>query len=206
LSTKGSNALKALDWLATALLVAALGLFCEAGRAQQPEPHEPEGQAQQQEERDYSLTFGRTVAMPGQPAAVSVFFTRRSGIPNVRKLRLKLAFPTAKLSFDRTEVAYLARRAGIEVQTVQGGSGDEGTLDVTFTLSPTSDREFPNGQIAYVHFTVTPEAQKGGFSLKPELWIEDKPAVGSDLSARVADARVIISDTPILVGCFFFTH
>jgi hypothetical protein len=187
-----------------AILLWTVGLLGGLARAQLPEPHEPE--AQQQEEKDYSLTFGRTVAMPGQAAAVSVFFTRRASVPNIHKLRLRLTFPTAKLSFDRTETAYLARRAGVEIQTVQGGSGADGTLDLTFTLPPTSDREFPNGQIAYVHFTATPEAQKGGFSLRPELWIEDKPAVGSDLSARVADSRVIISDTPILVGCFFFTH
>ena len=173
-------------------------------RAQQPPAHEPEPQGQ--EERDYALTFGRTVGMPGQPVAVSVFFTRRMGVPTIHKLRLRLTFPTARLSFDRSEAAYLARRAGIEIQTVQGGSGNEGTLDLTFTLPPNSDREFPNGQIAYVHFTVSEEAQKGGFSLRPELWIEDKPAAGSDLSARVADSRVIISDTAVLVGCFFFTH
>ena len=144
--------------------------------------------------------------MRGQPVAVSVFFTRRAGVPNIQTLRLRLAFPTARLSFDRSEAAYLARRAGVELETLQGGSGDEGTLDLTFTLSPDSEREFPDGQIAYVHFTVTEEAQNGGFSLQPELWIDDQPVVGSDLSARVADSRVIISDTPVLVGCFFFTH
>jgi hypothetical protein len=198
LSTKGS---KALAWLLIVLLSASFGEFASA---QQPPEHREESEPQ--EERDYSLTFGRTVAMPGQPAAVSVFFTRRAGIPNVGNLKLRLTFPTARLSFDRSEAAYLARRAGVELQTIQGGSGDEGTLDLTFTLSAESDREFPNGQIAYVHFTVAEQALKGGFSLRPELWIENKPAVGSDLSVRIADARVIISDTPILVGCFFFTH
>ena len=183
------------------VLGASLGQFA---RAQQPPAHEPE--PQDQEERDYALTFGRTVGMPGQAVAVSVFFTRRAGVPNVRTLRLRLTFPTARLSFDRSEAAYLARRAAIEIRTLQGGSGDEGTLDLTFTLPPNSDREFPNGQIAYVHFTVSEEAPKGGFSLRPELWIEEKPAAGSDLSVRVADSRVIISDTPVLVGCFFFTH
>jgi hypothetical protein len=175
-------------------------------QAQQPPAAPPAHEGETQEERDYSLTFGRTVGLLGQPVAVSVFFTRRAGVPNVRKLRLRLTFPTARLSYDKSEVAYLARRAGVELQTVQGGSGNEGTLDLTFVLPASSTREFPNGQIAYVHFTVPAEAQKGGFSLRPELWIEDKPAVGSDLSARVADARVIVSDTPILVGCFFFTH
>jgi hypothetical protein len=187
----------------TLVLWASLG---QLARAQQPPQHRQEAEESGQEERDYVLTFGRTVGMPGQPAAVSVFFTRRMGIPNIRTLRLRLTFPTARLSFDRSEAAYLARRAGVELQTVQGGSGDEGTLELTFTLAPDSEREFPNGQIAYVHFTVSEEAQKGGFSLRPELWIEDQPAVGSDLSARVDDSRVIISDTPVLVGCFFFTH
>ena len=172
--------------------------------AQQPTEHDPD--PQDQEERDYSLTFGRTVGMPGQPVAVSVFFTRRTGVSNIHKLRLLLTFPVARLSFDRAEAAYLARRARVDLKTVQGGSGDEGTLDLTFTLPADAEREFPNGQIAYVHFTVAEEAVKGGFSLRPELWIEEKPAVGSDLSARVADSRVIISDTPVLVGCFFFTH
>ena len=198
MSTRGS---RAIAWVLVLLLSTWAG---ELARAQQPPAHEAEPQGQ--EERDYALTFGRTVGMPGQPVAVSVFFTRRMGVPNIHKLRLRLTFPTARLSFDRSEAAYLARRAGIELQTVQGGSGNEGTLDLTFTLPPNSDREFPNGQIAYVHFTVSEEAQKGGFSLRPELWIEDKPAAGSDLSARVADSRVIISDTPVLVGCFFFTH
>ena len=190
-----------------------LGLFLgvwsgSVARAQAPQA--PQGpvthEEAPQEERDYSLTFGRTVGLLGQPVAVSVFFTRRAGVPNIRKLRLRLTFPTARLSYDKSEVAYLARRAGVELQAVQGGSGNEGTLDLTFTLPASSDRQFPNGQIAYVHFTVPAEAQKGGFSLRPELWVEDKPAAGSDLSARVADARVIVSDTPILVGCFFFTH
>ena len=111
---------------------------------------------------------------------------------------------TSPLSFDRSEAAYLARRAGVALQTVQGGSDNDGTLDLTFALSPTSDREFPNGQIAYVHFTIAEEAQGGAFSLRPELWIEEKPA--AELSARVADARVIVTTSPVLVGCFFFTH
>jgi len=186
-----------------ALLLGAWSASLAHSQAPQP-PTQHEGETQ--EERDYSLTFGRTVAMPNQAAAVSVFFTRRTGVPNIRKLRLRLTFPTARLSYDKSEAAYLARRAGVELQTVQGGSGNEGTLDLTFMLPASPDRQFPNGQIAYVHFTVPAEAQKGGFSLRPELWIEDKPAVGADLSARVADARVIVSDTPILVGCFFFTH
>ena len=193
---------KLVAWLLAFFWGAWSGSLAHAQAPQGPVTHEEAPQ----EERDYSLTFGRTVGMPGQPVAVSVFFTRRSGVPNIRKLRLRLTFPTPTLSYDKAEAAYLARRAGVELQTVQGGSGNEGTLDLTFTLPASSDREFPNGQIAYVHFTVSSEAQKGGFSLRPELWIEDKPATGSDLSARVADARVIISDTPILVGCFFFTH
>jgi len=198
-----SNRRNGLAVLLIFFLCAALG---DLARAQQPEAHDPAGPIPPQEERDYNLTFGRTVALLGQPAAVSVFFTRRAGVPNIHHLKLRLAFPTARLSFDKAETAYLARRAGVELQTIQGGSGNEGTLDLTFTLAPSSTREFPNGQIAYVHFTVAPDALKGGFSLRPQLWIEDKPAVGSDLSARVADARVIVSDTPILVGCFFFTH
>ncbi len=199
MSTKGS---KAPAWGLALLLSVSLG---QLGYAQQP-PTDHGPDPEDQEERDYSLTFGRTVGMPGQPVAVSVFFTRRTGVPNIQTLQLRLTFPTARLSFDRSEAAYLARRAGVELETLQGGSGDEGTLELTFTLPPDSEREFPNGQIAYVHFTVTEEAQRGGFSLQPELWIEDQPAIGSDLSARVADSRVIISDTPVLVGCFFFTH
>ena len=199
MSTKGS---KAPAWGLALLLSVLLVPF---GYAQQP-PTDHGPDSEDQEERDYSLTFGRTVGMRGQPVAVSVFFTRRAGVPNIQTLRLRLAFPTARLSFDRSEAAYLARRAGVELETLQGGSGDEGTLDLTFTLPPDSEREFPDGQIAYVHFTVTEEAQNGGFSLQPELWIDDQPAAGSDLSARVADSRVIISDTPVLVGCFFFTH
>ena len=182
-------------------------LFLSAGlgtraHAQESRP----GETEKQDDSDYAVTFGRAVGMPGQAVAVSVFFTRRSGVSNIRKLRLRLSFPTASLSYDKSEAAYLARRAGIELRPVQGGSGNNGTLELTFTLPESSNREFPSGQIAYVHFTVSSEAKGGAISLRPEVWIEEKPVPSPEFRARLEDAKVIVSTSPILVGCFFFTH
>ena len=170
--------------------------------AQESRPTETE----KQDESDYAVTFGRAVGMPGQAVALSVFFTRRSDVPNIRKLRLRLSFPTAALSYDKLEAAYLARRAGLELRPIQGGSGNNGTLDLTFTLPESSSREFPNGQIAYVHFTVSSEAKGGAISLHPEAWIEEKPIPSPEFRARLEDAKIIVTTSPILVGCFFFTH
>ena len=170
--------------------------------AQESRPAETE----KQDESDYAVTFGRAVGMPGQAVAVSIFFTRRSGVPNIRKLRVRLSFPTAGLSYDKSEAAYLARRTGVELRVIQGGSGNNGTLDLTFTLPESSNREFPSGQIAYVHFTVSAEAKGGAISLRPEVWIEEKSVPSPEFRARLDDAKVIVSTSPILVGCFFFTH
>ncbi len=42
--------------------------------------------------------------------------------------------------------------------------------------------------------------------LKPALWIDEQAVTASDSLARVEGETILISASPILVGCFFFTH
>ena len=117
-----------------------------------------------------------------------------------------LTYPNSVLTYDKVEDAYLSRRAGIEIHTEAKTSGEQSVLEITFTLPDPAEKNFPSGQIAYLHFTISSDAVDETVTLKTELSIDKKAVTASNSLARVEEVKVLISASPIFVGCFFFTH
>jgi len=185
------------------------------GHAQQPPEHAPgassnaapESPAKPEDERDFALTFSRAAGSPGSEIALPVYFTRRPGAANVAKVRVRLTYAGEGVSFKNAEDAYLSRRAGIEIQAKEEkASGGQSVLDVTFTLPNPSEKNFPSGQVAYLHFTVSSDATNATIPLRPELWIDDQAITADSPVARAEEGRLIVTTKPIFVGCFIFSH
>ena len=185
-----------------AVLALARPVWAQSPPQESSPAEEPAGQ-----EAEYTLSFGRAGGTPGNEVALSLFFTRRPGAPNVGKLRVRLTYPHSALQYKRFEDAYLARRAGLRTEARQErASGDLGVLDLTFTLPEPAEKNFPSGQLAFVHFQISSVAEQGTVAIKAELWINEQPATPANHLARVEDGHVLVATTPLFVGCFFFTH
>ena len=189
-------------WLPTLLLLAAGGLAPPQSPAQETPPPAEEAE----DNSTFALTFSRAAGAPGSEVALPVYFTRRPGAPNVEKLTLRMSYPKSVVTYDKVEDAYLSRRAGVEIQAEENNSGEQGVLEITFTLPDSANKDFPSGQIAYLHFTISSEADDQTVHMKPDLWIDEQAVTASNFFARVEEGTILISASPILVGCFFFTH
>ena len=183
-------------------LVLALSLFCAL-----PILAQDESAGSQQPARDtpFTLALNKIVGLPGQEAALPVLFARKSGAPNLSVLRLRLAYPAA-VQFSKIEDAYLSRRAGLKVEAKEQTSGDNRTLDVTFTLPDSQGKEFPSGQIATIHFTIADGTPDQVILLNPQTWIDGGEVLPESPSAQVEAGEIRVSQTPVFVSCFFFTH
>ena len=184
------------------LLLAAGGLAPAQNPAQETSPTAEEAE----DNSAFALTFSRAAGAPGSEVALPVYFTRRPEAPNVGKITLRMSYPKSIVTYDKVEDAYLSRRAGVEIQAKENNSGEQGVLEITFTLPDTTGKNFPSGQIAYLHFTISSEAADQTVHMKPEVWIDEQAVTASNSLARVEEGTILISASPILVGCFFFTH
>lgn len=183
-------------------LAASAGLFSTFLLAQEGGPAEEpaEGGA------SYELAVGESAGAPGKEVSLPVFFTRRPGTPNVKEVRLRLTYPNAAVKYSKVEDAYLAKRAGLQIEDQYKTAADQDVLEVVFTLPNPEEKEFPSGQVAYLHFTIAEDAKDGPVHLQSELWMDGKPVAPSDTLAQVKPGKILVSASPILVGCFFFTH
>jgi hypothetical protein len=159
-------------------------------------------------ETDYTLTLSKVFVQPGNEASVMVLFAAKSGTAPVKKLRATLPFASKVLSFDRMENAYLSRRAKLvmKAEPGKGAQADESTLELNFELPAGSDAAFPSGQIATLVFKVSSPAEDQVIRLNPEAWIDDKPILPDSPEAQVEYGLVKVTQVPVIVGCFFFTH
>ena len=189
-------------WLLMLLLLAAGGL----APTQSPAQETPAPAEEAEDNSTFALTFSRAAGAPGSEVALPVYFTSRPGAPKVEKITLRMSYPKSVVTYDKVEDAYLSRRAGIEIQAEGNNAGEQGVLKITFTLPDSADKEFPSGQIAYLHFTISSEAGDQTVHMKPDLWIDEQAVTDSNSLARVEEGTILISASPILVGCFFFTH
>ena len=117
-----------------------------------------------------------------------------------------MTYSNSVITYEKVEDAYLSRRAGVDIHAEAKTSGEQSVLEISFTLPDPAEKDFPSGQIAYLHFTLSPDAVDETVSLKTELLIDKKAVTASNSLARVEEGKILISSSPILVGCFFFTH
>ena len=168
-----------------------------------------EGSAEQAPARDtpFVLTLNKVVGLPGQEASLPVLFARKSGAPNVAKLRFRLSYPGSVIEFRRIEDAYLSRRVSLQIEAKEENpGGKDRTLEVNFSLPDPQGKEFPSGQIATIFFAVAAGAPDQVVHLNPQAWIDGAEILPDSPTAQVEPGEVRVSQTPVFVGCFFFTH
>jgi hypothetical protein len=156
-------------------------------------------------ETPYTLTLNKIVGLPGQEASLPVLFGRKSEAPNLSKLRFRVKYPAA-VQFSKIADAYLSRRVGLQVEAKEENSGgNDRTLEVNLTL-PDSSKEFPSGQIATIFFTIAAETPDQVIRLNPQTWIDGGEVRPDSPSTQIEAGEIRVSQTPVFVGCFFFTH
>jgi hypothetical protein len=152
----------------------------------------------------FTLTLNKIVGLPGQEASLPVLFSRQADAPNLGKLRFTVKYPAA-VQYSKIEDAYLSRRVGMQVEAKEQNSGSDRTLDVTFSL-PDSGKEFPSGQIATIYFKVAEGTPDQTIPLNPQAWIDGSEILPESASAQIEAGEIRVSQTPVFVICFFFTH
>lgn len=190
--------------LLAAALLCLIAFFGANGQAQESGPPEEKPAR----ETDYTLTLSKAFVQPGNEASVMVLFAQKPGTAAVKKLRARIPFPAKILSFERMEDAYLSRRAKLvmKAEPGKGAKTDESTLELNFELPAGSDAAFPSGQIATLIFKVASPAPDQAIRLNPEAWLDEQPILPDSPQAQVEYGLVKITQVPVIVGCFFFTH
>jgi hypothetical protein len=123
----------------------------------------------------------------------------------VAKLRVRVSYPSAVLQFKRAEDAYLSRRVHLQVQGKEEKSGTQSVLELHFEL-PDPQASFPSGQIAAAHFDIAADAPEQVVHLNPQAWIDGAEILPDSAAAQMEAGEIRISQNPVYVGCFFFTH
>jgi hypothetical protein len=159
-------------------------------------------------ETDYTLTLSKAFVQPGSEATVMVLFAQKPGVAGVKKVRARLSYPAKVLTYERMEDAYLSRRAKLQMKAEHGTAAkpEEAALDLHFELPAGSDAAFPSGQLATLVFKASNPAPDQVIRLNPEAWIDDQPVLADSPQAQVEYGLVKITQVPVIVGCFFFTH
>ncbi len=168
-----------------------------------------EGEEEQRPARDteFTITFGEGIGQPGADVSMPVMFARKPGAPNVAKLRARVSYPGNILKFDRVEDAYLSQRVNLQVQgREETGSGGESVLELNFDLPDPEGTNFPSGQIASVHFKIAADAADQIVPMNPQAWIDEEPVMPDSPLAQIEPGHVRISEIPVFLSCFFFTH
>jgi len=150
--------------------------------------------------------LNKVIGQPGKEASLPVLLGRKQGAPNVAKLRVRMSYPGSVLKFNRAEDAYLSRRAKLQIQAKEEKrSGAESVLELNFEL-PDPQSNFPSGQIATVFFDIAAGAPDQVVPLKPQAWIDGAEILPDSPTAQIEPGEVRVSENPVFVGCFFFSH
>jgi hypothetical protein len=157
-------------------------------------------------ETPFALTINKVVGLPEQEVNIPILFARKSGAPNLAELRFRVSYPGSVITFNRAEDAYLSRRVNLRVEGKEASAdGDRRSLEVTFTL-PDAAKEFPSGQIGSIYFNVAAGAPDQVIPLKPNAWIDGNQILPDSPDAQIVPGEVRVSQTPVYLSCFFFSH
>lgn len=154
-----------------------------------------------------TLNIGSSTAKPGDPVDIPLTISGTEQ-PGMGSITLELTFPKDTLHFVRGSAGLSGEMAEASVEGTLRDAPDVSGLSF-LTVSIAAKKPIKPGILAYIHFRVATEAQKGLVQLKARS-VEAKTL--SDESQTLAKGRdgqieVFARDETIpLIGCFFFTH
>jgi hypothetical protein len=151
------------------------------------------------------LTINKVVGLPEQEVSIPILFARKSGALNLAELRIRVSYPGSVITFSRVEDAYLSRRVDMRVEGKETSAGDTRSLELTFAL-PDPGKEFPSGQIGSIYFNVAAGAPDQVVPLAPDAWLDGAEILPDSTDAQIVPGEVRVSQTPVFVSCFFFSH
>jgi hypothetical protein len=158
-------------------------------------------------ETPITLTLNKVIGLPGQEVNLPVLLARKSGAPNVVSLRIRVNYPGSVIQFNRVEDAYLSRRVNLQIEgREENADRNLRSLEINFSLPDPQNKEFPSGQIASIYFTVAADAPDQIVHLNPEAWIDGTAIFADHPTAQIVPGEVRVSQTPVFLSCFFFSH
>ena len=156
---------------------------------------------------DFTLTLAKVAGMPGTEVNMPVTFASKPRASQVTKVRIQVSYPSAVIQFNRIEDAYLSRRVGLQVQGKEDNSeAGNSMLEMNFELPDPVGTKFPSGQIATLWFNIAADAAEGIVPMNPDAWIDGERIMQDSPTAKIVPGHIEISQTPVFVGCFLFTH
>ena len=177
-------------WSALALLVSVWIAGVVPAGAQQP-----------------TLNIGMSTAKPGDPVDIPVTISGAEQ-PQMGFIQLELTFPKETLHYVRGSAGLSGEMAGAAVEGKLRDAPDVPGLSI-LSVSIAAKQPIKPGILAYIHFRVSTDAQKGMAALKARS-VEAKTLNGeSQPLAKGRDGQVEVfarDETIPLIGCFFFTH
>ena len=165
------------------------------------------GVAVQAGAQEPTLNVGISTAKPGDPVDIPLTISGAEQ-PQMGSITLELTFPKDALHYVRASAGLSGEMAGAAVEGTARDAPEASGLSF-LTVSINAQQAIKPGILAYIHFRVSTDAQKGMIALRARtveaatLNGEPQPlAKGRDGQVEVFDSN----ETIPMIGCFFFTH
>jgi hypothetical protein len=154
-----------------------------------------------------TLNIGISTAKPGDPVDIPLTISGTEQ-PGMGSITLELTFPKEALHFVRGSAGLSGEMAEAAVEGKPRDAPDVSGLSF-LTVSIHAKKPIKPGILAYIHFRVSTDAQKGMIQLKARS-VEAQTLGGeSQALAKGRDGQIEVfarDETIPLIGCFFFTH
>lgn len=153
------------------------------------------------------VDLGMGQAAPGAEVSIPAILKAPEAV-DVGMVALQIEFPSRLLSFERASKAIAAEAANAEVTAAvrpQDAQSEKTVVDIT--VKAEKGGFIPNGSMLDLFFKVSPQAP-----LKDTITIENTPQVSTngDPPSRVPvvgdTGEIIVAETTLVFGCFFYMH
>lgn len=152
------------------------------------------------------LNIGTSTAKPGDPVDIPVTLSGTEQ-PQLGAITLELTFPKDALHFVRGSAGLSGEMAEASVEGAAQDAAESGMSSLKVSIN--AKKPIKPGILAYVHFRVATEAQKGKIELKAQSVQAKTLEGGSQDLSKGRDGQIEVfgrDETIPLIGCFFFTH
>ena len=153
------------------------------------------------------LNIGISTAKPGDPVDIPLTISGAEQ-EQMGAITLELTFPKDAFRFVRGSAGLSGEMAEVAVEGTPRDAPDVSGLSF-LTVTITAKKPIKPGILAYLHFRVSTDAQKGMVPLKARSVQAKTLEGGSQTLAKGRDGEVevfALDETIPLIGCFFFTH
>ena len=165
------------------------------------------GVAVQAGAQEPTLNVGISTAKPGDPVDIPLTISGAEQ-PQMGSITLELTFPKDALRYVRASAGLSGEMAGAAVEGTARDAPEASGLSF-LTVSINAQQAIKPGILAYIHFRVSTDAQKGMVALRART-VEAATLNGEPQPlAKAATGQVEVFDineTIPMIGCFFFTH